>query len=198
MDVVLVGFIAGFVYGGFRSGFLKRLIGIGFAILSFALGSYFRYPVGAIASTFFKDIPADYANLVGYAIAFPAILVAFHLVARATLGRIQVRGVTKEFDAVLGAILGGAEAILILSAAVVVLDTYFGTTATPSALTHAGVLKDLTAEFNKSETVHLLRDWTVPVVLGILGPLLPTDVRTLLPEGLPIPSALPGKGLPVP
>ena len=191
MDVVLVGFIAGFIFGGFRSGFLKRLIGIGFAILAFALGAYFRYPVGAIASTFFKDIPADYANLVGYAIAFPAILAIFHLVSRTALNRIRVDGITKELDAILGAILGGAEAILILSAAVVVLDAYFGTSAAPSALTHPGMLKDLTASFNASETVHLLRDWTVPVVLGILGPLLPSDLRTLLPNGLPGAGGLP-------
>ena len=30
MDVLLVGWIAGFIFGGWRTGFLKRLIGIGF------------------------------------------------------------------------------------------------------------------------------------------------------------------------
>jgi uncharacterized membrane protein required for colicin V production len=198
MDVVLVGFIAGFVYGGFRSGFIKRLIGIGFAIIAFGLGAWFRYPVGAIASTFFKDIPLDYANLVGYAIAFPAILAGLHLASRLVLGKLQVQGMTKEVDAGLGAVFGGIEAILILSAAVVVLDTYFGTGATPSGLTHAGMLKDLTASFNASTTVQLLRGSTVPIVLAVLGPILPTDVKTILPAGLPIPSGLPVKGLPVP
>jgi uncharacterized membrane protein required for colicin V production len=198
MDVVLVGFIAGFVYGGFRSGFVKRVIGIGFAIVSLGLGAYFRYPVGAIASTLFKDIPADYANLVGYAIAFPAILAAFHIASRLLLGKLQVKGMTKEVDSLLGAIFGGAEAILILSAAVVVLDAYFGTSATPSALTHTGMLRDLTASFNASTTVQLLRGSTVPIVLGILGPILPTDVKNLVPNGLPLPSGLPVKGLPIP
>jgi uncharacterized membrane protein required for colicin V production len=191
MDVALVGIMAGFVYGGFRSGFLKRLIGIGFAILALALGAWFRYPIGAIASTFFKDIPPDYANLVGYAIAFPAILAALHIAGRLVLGKVEVQGITKGVDSTLGAILGGAEAILILSAVVVVLDAYFGTSATPTGLSHAGTLKDLTKAFNASTTVHLLRDTTVPVVLAVLGPILPTDVKTLLPNGLPIPSGIP-------
>jgi hypothetical protein len=43
-------------------------------------------------------------------------------------------------------------------------------------------------------SVHLLRDTTVPVVLNILGPLLPRDISTLLRAG---PPALPG-GLPPP
>lgn len=190
MDVILVGFIAGFVFGGWRSGLLRRLIGIGFTIVAFLLGAYLRYPFATLATTFTKSIPADYANLLGYAIAFPAILAALHLLTNRMLSGVKVQGITKELDASLGALFGGLEAVLILSAAIVVLDAYFGTGSTPSALTHNGFLKDLTAQFNASTTVHLLRDTTVPVVLGVLGPILPTDVKSLLPNGLP--SAIPG------
>jgi uncharacterized membrane protein required for colicin V production len=185
MDVILVGFIGGFIFGGWNSGFLRRLIGIVFMAISFVASAYFRYPVGAIASTFFKDIPADYANLVGYAIAFPAILAGLHLAGRVTMGRVQVSGMTKEVDRTLGAILGGVEAVLILSAAVVILDAYFGTGSSLGKTVAPGMLKDLTAALNGSETVKLLRGTSVPVVLAIVGPLLPKDVSTLLPTGLP-------------
>ena len=199
MDVVLVGFIAGYIFGGWRTGFLRRLLGIAFAIISFLLSAYFRYPIGAIASTFFKDIPTDYANLVGYTIAFPAILAILHFGSRTITGRIQVQGMTKEVDALLGAIVGGVEAVVILSAAIVILDAYFGTSATPDSLSHAGSLKDLAKTVNATTTVHLLRATTVPVVLAILGPLLPTDVSSLLPNGLPTRGLLPGaSGLPLP
>ena len=204
MDVVLVGFIAAFVFGGWRSGLLRRLIGIGFAIVAFLLGAYLRYPFATLATTFTKSIPADYANLVGYAIAFPAILAGLHLITNKALSGVKVQGITKELDSGLGALFGGLEAILILSAAIVVLDAYFGTGAKPSALTHAGFLKDLTAQFNASTTVGLLRGSTVPVVLAILGPILPADVKSLLPGGLPsaipgLPGGLPGaSGLPLP
>jgi uncharacterized membrane protein required for colicin V production len=185
MDVVLVGFIGGFIFGGWRTGFVRRLIGIGFLVLSFVAGAYFRYPVGAIASGFFKDIPSDYANLVGYAIVFPAVLVALHVAGNALLGRVAVRGVTREVDAGLGAVLGGVEAVLILSAAVVILDAYFGTDSKIAAAVAPGVLKELTTTLNASTTVQLLRGSTVPVTLALLGPLLPKDVTTLLPGGLP-------------
>ena len=191
MDVVLVGFIGGYIYAGFRTGFLKRLLGIIFMVVSFVVSAYFRVPVGAIASTFFKDIPSDYANLVGYAIAFPAILAALHIASRLILGKTNVHGMVAEStDKILGAILGGVEAVLIVSAGIVILDTYFGTGATLGATFHAGFLKDLTQAANASETVKLLRGTTVPIVLAILGPVLPKDVSTLvpLPTNLPFPT----------
>ena len=198
MDVLLVGFVAGLIFGGWRTGFLRRLIGIGFMLVSFLASAYFRYPIGAIASTFFKDIPKDYANLVGYAIAFPVVLGALHLGTRTLLSRVSVSGITKEADQALGAIVGGIEGVLILSAVIVILDTYFGTSSTLTKQVGLGALKSFTEAFNASETVKILRETTVPVVLTILGPLLPNDISKILPGGLQsFPGGLPS-GFPVP
>ena len=191
MDVVLVGFVAGFIYGGWRTGFLRRLIGIGFLVISFVASAYFRYPVAAVASTFFKDIPADYANLVGYTIAFPVVLGALHLVGGRLTRSVSVSGLTKEADQALGAAFGGVEAILILSAVVVILDTYFGTGSTLSNQVGFGGLKTFAEQLNASTTFHILRSTTVPATLAILGPLLPSDIKTILPGGL---QGLPGPG----
>lgn len=196
MDVVLLGFIAGFIYGGFRSGFLKRLFGIFFVVISLLATAYFRYPVAAIASAFFKDIPAEYAQLVASIIVFPAVLTALHLVSRATIERIHVQGLTKGVDSILGAILGGVEAIIILSALVVIVDAYFGASSTALTGVSSGFLKDLIKSFNASETVRLLRETTVPVMVAILGPFLPKDLSAVVPKGLPgFPDA---SGLPIP
>jgi uncharacterized membrane protein required for colicin V production len=185
VDVVLVGFIAGYIFTGWRTGFLRRLLGLGFMALSFVASVYLRYPIGAIASTFFKDIPPEYANLVGSAIAFPVVLGALHVVSHAMMGRLAMQGMSKELDKALGAVFGGIEAVLIVSAVVVLADTYFGTS---SVLPRAGgpeSIRSLVAALNGSTTVHLMRDTTIPLVLAILGPFLPTDVKTLLPSGLP-------------
>lgn len=186
MDIVLVGFIAGFIFAGFRTGFLRRLLGIVFIVVAALAGAYFRYPVGLIAKQAFPDIPADYANLVGYAIAFPAILIGLHIAEAAFLRKvIPQHGLSRELDATLGAVFGGVEAILILTVLVVVVDTYFGTKSQLAADMPPGLLKEFTQAFNGSETVKLLRGTTVPVTLAVLGPLLPKDLSSLLPDGLP-------------
>jgi len=185
MDVVLVGFIGGFIFGGWRTGFLRRLLGIVFIGLALVVGAYVRYPVGTIAGQLFPDIPADYAELVGYTIAFPVVLVALHLAGNLVLQQVAVRGIAREIDAGLGAVLGGIEAVLIVSAAIVILDAYFGTSGSVARDVAPGPLRELTAALHGSTTVRMLRDTTVPVALAVLGPLLPTDVSTLLPGGLP-------------
>jgi len=186
MDIVLVGFIAGFIFGGFRTGFLRRLLGILFIAIAAVAGAYFRYPVGLIARQLFPHIPADYANLVGYSIAFPALLAALYLFEAAVLRHIlPAHGLSEGLDRALGAVFGGAEAILILSVAVVVVDTYFGTRSQLGADVPPGILKSFTEAFNAAETVKLLRDSTVPLTLAVLGPILPRDLTTLLPDGLP-------------
>jgi len=191
MDVVLLGFIAGFIYGGFRSGFLKRLFGIVFAVVSLLVTAYFRYPVAALASTFFQGVSEDYAQLAASVIVFPAVLAILHLISRKAIERINVQGLTKGIDSILGAILGGVEAIVILSALVVIVDAYFGTGSPAIKGLSSGPIKDIVAAFNASETVKILRDTTVPIVLAILGPFLPKDLKTVTPSGLPLPCGLP-------
>jgi uncharacterized membrane protein required for colicin V production len=186
MDIVLVGLIAAMVYAGFRTGFRWRLLGIVFIVVAAVAGAYFRYPVGVIAKQAFPNIPADYANLVGYAIAFPAILVGLHLVEAVLLRKLSPQhGLSRGLDQALGAVFGGIEAILILTVLVVVVDTYFGTKSQLASDIPPGLLKSFTEAFNASETVKLLRGTTVPVTLAILGPVLPRDLTTLFPNGLP-------------
>ena len=186
MDVVLVGFIAAFIFAGFRSGFIWRLLGIVYIVIAAVAGAYFRYAVGAIASQFFPTIPSDYANLVGFAIAFPAILVGLHILEAAFLRKVVPQhGLSRRMDQALGAVLGGIEAIMILSVVVVVVDAYFGTKSQLAADAPKGLLTEFTKAFNGSETVKLLRGTTVPFILAALGPVLPKDVSTLLPDGLP-------------
>lgn len=193
MDALPLVFIAGYVWGGWRSGFLRRLIGLGFLALSFVAGAYLRYPIAAVLSSLFKDVPEDYARLVGYALVFPIVIGVGHFVGRALTSRVAVQGLSKATDKVLGAVLGAAEAVLILSAVVAILDTYSGTNGTllplttlaPGAAVGSGLLADITKAFNDSTTVHILRQTTVPVVLAILGPFLPKDVSSLIPTTLP-------------
>ena len=185
MDVLLVGFIAGFIYGGWRTGLVRRLLGLLFLFISAVASAYFRYPVGAIAQKFFPNIPSDYANLVGYTIAFPVILIGLHVAAHFLVGKVHPSGLSKFADSALGALFGGIEAILIISVVIVIVDTYFGTASTLAKDMPPGYLSRFTEAFNSSETVKLLRDTTVPLVLTIVSPFLPKDLTSIFPGGLP-------------
>jgi uncharacterized membrane protein required for colicin V production len=199
MDLILVGFVAGLTFGGWRTGFLHRLAGLAFAAIAFVAGAYLRGPFGTLIHGIFPNVPADYAELLGYAFAFPIILAVIHVVAYPFLKDKHMSGMTRELDKALGAIFGFIEGVLILSILVVIFDTYFGTPESIGQTPGLGILSGVVASFNESYTVHLLRDTTVPIVLAVLGPLLPKDISSVIPGGVPgmpgIPG-LPGGGLP--
>jgi len=192
MDVILLGIIGGFIAGGWRTGFLRRLAGLGFLAASFVLGAYLRQPIGVFLSGLFPSVPEPYAEMVGYSIAVTVLTLVAHLVTGPFLSKVAVNGVSKQTDKALGAVLGGAEAVLLLSIAIVILDTYFGPNGRFGGDPGLGIFKQLAIAIDDSTTGQLLRQTTVPFVLAILGPLLPKDVTSLIPGGLPFPNGVPG------
>jgi len=196
-DLLLLGFIAGFVRGGWSTGFLRRLVGLAYIALSFVVVAYLRQPVGAIVGGIFPQIPEAYADMVGYSVAFTVLVVALNVITHPILARVPVRGVSRELDGALGALFGGIEAVLIISAAIVILDTYFGTTGALGKDPGLGFLKTISQALDSSTIGQLLIHTTVPLVLAVLGPLLPKDVSSLVPTTIQAPG-VPGMHLPFP
>lgn len=202
-DLVLLGFIGGMAVAGWRSGFLRRLIGLAFIVVSFLASAYLRTPAGAIVHDVLPKIPQPYAEMVGYAVAFPVLLVVLNLFAKPILARVPQHGLSEATDKALGAILGFAEAVLIASAAIIIIHTFSttasGVTRPPLGFVETGFLKDIRTQVDDSTIGGILENTTVPIVLLILGPLLPKDIKdivpTTIPGGLPF---FPGGGIPKP
>jgi uncharacterized membrane protein required for colicin V production len=196
-DLALLAFISGLAIAGFRSGFLRRLIGLAFMVVSFVVGAYLRAPAGAIVHSFLPKIPQAYAEMVGYSVAFGGLVVVLNLFAKPILARIPNRGVSRVTDQALGAALGLAEAVLLASAAIVILHTYSDIGSGLPGFTETGLLHDLRLAVDDSTIGGILEKTTVPIVLLLLGPFLPKDlgsiVQSTIPGGVP---GLPG-GIPV-
>ncbi len=192
-DVVLLGLFAALTFGGWKTGFVRRLFGLLFLAASFILGAQLRGPIGAIVTSLFPDMPKAYAEMVGYSAAFSVLVIAFNLLSRTILSKVAVGGLSAATDRVLGAAFGFVEAVLIASAAIVILHTYSAEVASLTKLAGFGILKDVAEGVDRSTIGKLLTSTTVPVVLAILGPLLPSDITSLVPKTIP---GLPGGSLP--
>jgi hypothetical protein len=145
----------------------------------------------------FPQIPEAYADMVGYSVAFTVLVVGLNVITHPILARVPVRGVSRELDGALGALFGGIEAVLIISAAIVILDTYFGTTGALGKDPGLGFLKTISQGLDSSTIGQFLIHTTVPLVLAVLGPLLPKDVSSLVPTTIQAPG-VPGMHLPFP
>jgi uncharacterized membrane protein required for colicin V production len=185
-DLVLLGFIGGMTLAGWRSGFLRRLVGLVFLAVSFVGGAYVRGPAGAIVHSVLPKIPDQYAQMVGYAVAFPVILVVLNLFAKPILSRAPQHGLSRVTDQGLGAGLGFLEAALIASAGIVILHTFTTLgSGLPSSFVETGFLKDIRTQVDDSTIGGLLENTLVPIVLLFLGPLLPTDIKQVVPTTIP-------------
>jgi uncharacterized membrane protein required for colicin V production len=200
-DLILIGVIAGFVRGGWSTGFLRRLAGLGYMAAAFVVGAYLRQPVGALLVKIFPQIPAAYADMVGYAVAFTVLVAALNIITGPLLKGATVGGASRAVDKVLGAVLGAIEAVLIISVVIVILDTYFGTAGALGQDPGLGFLKTISQALDSSTIGQFLIHTTVPFVLAVLGPLLPKDISSLVPTEIPgtgLPGGLPGLHPPVP
>ena len=184
-DLLLTLFIVGYVTGGWRTGLLRRLAGLVFIAIGLIAGAYLRVPVGAFLTSIFKGVPPEYADMVGYAVVFAVLVAGLNLISGPFLSRATVGGVSRMTDKTLGAILGGVEAVLIISAAIVILDTYFGTAGSIGEVPGLGILTTVSEALDESTIGPFLIKTTVPLVLAILGPLLPTDIDPVVPGGIP-------------
>jgi len=200
-DLVMLVFIAGLVTAGWRSGFIRRLVGLAFIGVSFLGGAYLREPAGAIVNAFLPKIPTDYAEMVGYSAAFTVLMLGLNVVAHPIVSRIPQHGLSEATDKALGAVLGLVEGVLIVSAAIIVLHTYSDAFNDVPGFKESGFLTDIKSQVDGSTIGSALDHTTVPVVLTILGPLLPTDIKSVLPQSIPgLPTNLPGfpSGVPTP
>lgn len=197
VDLILLGIFAGFARAGWSSGFVRRLFGLVFVVASFVLAAYLRPVAGGLIEGFFPKVPRQYAEMVGYSITFSALVVVFNLFSRAILSRVAVQGIARRTDQLLGVALGIAEGVLLVSAAIVILHTYIDPANELSAFADLGILQALREAIETSTIGQILENTTVPIVLVVLGPFLPTDIKSIVPTQIPgglpfFPTGIPG------
>ena len=111
-----------------------------------------------------------------------------------------MQGIARRTDQVLGVVLGIAEGVP-CSVLIVILHTYSDATTELTAVAGLGILDTLREAPEGSTIGQLLESTTVPLVLLVLGPFLPTDIKSIVPTQIPgglpfFPVGIPG--LPTP
>jgi uncharacterized membrane protein required for colicin V production len=179
IDLWLLGMIGGFVFGGFRTGFVRRLAGLGFLVAAFVAASYLHLIAKGLLQLLLPKMEEGTAGFIGFVAVFGVVLIGMHLVSRPFLSRVAVSGMSRMTDRVLGAGLGLLEGVLLASVGIVIVLTYADDTLLGAA-TQLGLIPDLREALEGSTIARVLMDTTVPLVLVVLGPLLPPDIDSVV------------------
>jgi len=197
-DVIMLGAITGSLLTGFRSGLIRRLAGMVFLGIAFVVGAQVSGLVGSVVQGFFPQVPKQYASSMGYSVAFTGLLIGLNLLSGPILSRVAIRGPSRVLDQFLGGAFGVAESVLVISAVIVIVHTYTDPSNSLSALTNLTVLNDIRKGIDGSAIGQALSTTTVPLLLTVMGPFLPTDIKSIVPIAIPGGLPFPIPGFPTP
>jgi len=175
-DVAIILFLVGCVLIGVFRGALRQLLAFGAWLVAFVVAAQGR---GFLADWLLAqepDFSAPYANMLGFLIGFAVILVAALTIIELSGGTITLsnRPMVEE-------VVGGGALLLVgllaVTGLLIALGTYYS--SAPHEFTaEVDLVRQLVAALNDSTIAKVLRDTLMPAIQGLLGPLLPPDVRS--------------------
>ena len=176
-DILVAFFVAGFFVVGYIQGTLRRVLGLAIAVLSLLLALNLRDPLGAWLAQYWTQLPKPYV----YMLAFGGSALTIYLAGSITIQTFYRRTIlfTKAtmLDEVIGGILGALQALLLVGALILVLDSYYHLPSLPADPGEIGILRDIYNFYNSSQVVDLFRSSLIPLFFVLFGWIVPSDLR---------------------
>ena len=182
IDLLLALGFGGFFILGFAQGTIRRLIGLASVLFSFLLAANVAEPLGAFLSRNWTQFYPEYSYTVGFLTVFVASSIAFALVAQGFYKPQPLFAKARFVDEALGGILGVIQFGVILSALVIILDSFF---AIPSIepRNELPVMREVWTALDGSAIVGALRSTFIPLFMDIFGFLVPDSIEAMYPSG---------------
>ncbi len=179
IDIVLgIGFVAAALAGWFQ-GFIRQLVGLALMVAGAAAAFYLRGPVGALVKPFMSKQSPEAVDMVAAAVTFLAVVIVGNIVAGFFYKRVPFLAHRNLLDEALGAAFSVGLRVVELSIVLIILDAFYRTTAILPA-SGFGLLDSINGLLKDSVIAGFLRDTTVPLILTLVGPLIPAAYRSLL------------------
>jgi uncharacterized membrane protein required for colicin V production len=180
-DIILFVVFAVAFTVGYVQGVIRQLLGFGVAIVAFLLAANLRAPLGGWFAQYWSGVPTEFSAMFGFGIAFVALVVLGNVLITAFYKKTPVFSTVMRADAILGGLLAFALAMIVFGVVVFVLDSFYLYRGIPISVGDVGWLRSLHEALDGSAWTALMRATVIPAVVGVLGPLLPEAVRTLVP-----------------
>lgn len=173
IDLLIFLYLMAFFVLGFAQGTIRRLIGIASILFSFLFAANVAEPLGGYLGSNWTQFSKEYSTMIGFLTVFVASAIAFALVAQGLYKTQPLFQKARFVDELIGGVLGLIQALLILGALIVILDSFFripGIAADPQEI---GFLRSVWDAINSSQASHIFRDALIPAFFTLTGFLVP-------------------------
>jgi len=180
-DWLVLGFCVLMFVLGFAQGVVRRLLGIAGVIFSFLLAANLRDALGSFLASNWTQFPREYSYMLAFGFLFVVFEVIFTIVIQSTYKPAPILAKYPVVDEILGGLLGIVQALMIVGAGIVILDSFF---RLPIGIGDQQIqlVKNLYEAVNESNIVVVFRETLLPLFVAIVGPLLPSDIQALYPR----------------
>jgi uncharacterized membrane protein required for colicin V production len=178
-DWLVVGFIVVMLILGYAQGVIRRLLGIASIAFSLLLAANLRDSFGSFLASNWVQWPREYSFMLGFGFLFAVSSVVFAIAVQSFYRHAPIVSGKPVLDEILGGLLGVLQALVIVGAGILILDSFYRLPNVVVGDNQLQFLKDLSAAVNASGTARVFRESLIPPLVAIVGPLLPSDIRSL-------------------
>jgi membrane protein required for colicin V production len=176
-DLLVVLFIFGMFVLGFIQGTIRRVLGLASMLFSFLFAANLRDPLGGYLAQNWNEFPDEYAVMLGFGIVFIAATIAFTIVIQGFYHKQELFQKATFADEVIGGLLGIVQALFLVGAIIVILDSFFQIPTIPKTDNEFTWIRSLFDEMTKSGTADLFRTRLIPGFVTVFGLLIPIDIQ---------------------
>jgi uncharacterized membrane protein required for colicin V production len=175
-DILVVFFVAAFFVVGYIQGTLRRALGLAIALVSLLLAMNLRDPLGAWLTQYWTQLPQAYVYMLALGGSFLTIYIAGSIAVQTFYRKTTIFTKATVVDEVLGGVLGAVQALLLVSALIIILDSYYAQSGVRTNPNELGILGDIYTFYNASHVVDLFRSSLIPLFFALFGWIVPSDL----------------------
>jgi uncharacterized membrane protein required for colicin V production len=174
VDLLIIGALAGGVFAGFTQGMMRYILNAVAVLVAFVLAAQLRGPIVELLG-FWEAFSPEGRELLIFNILFFGFVIGGFFLIRQLYKRTRLP-IVRQLDEIGGAIFGLLFTVLVISFALVVLDSFFeggGQTG--------GWVATVYEAMNDSVIVEFFRATVIPIAGFLVRPFVPSELTEFLP-----------------
>ena len=176
-DLLVVFFVCGFFLAGFVQGTIRRLIGLAILVIALLFALNLRDPLGSWLGQYWTQFPKEYSTMLAFGGSFVVIYLGASIAAQVFYKRTTLLKRSTLVDELLGGFLGLLQAVLLIGAMIMILDSYFRIPGIAPSPNELGFLRDIFRFYDPSQAAILFRDVLIPAFLTLFVWITPAGLR---------------------
>jgi membrane protein required for colicin V production len=176
-DLLVVLFAFGMFVLGYIQGTIRRVLGLASMLFSFLFAANLRDPLGGYLAENWTAYPKEYDVMLGFGIVFVAATIAFTVVIQGFYHKQSLFEKATFADEVIGGLLGIVQALFLVGAVIVVLDSFFKIPTIPKSDNEIAWIRDFFNVIDGSAAADLFRTRLIPGFISVFGLLIPSDLQ---------------------